>query len=323
MKQFRTPHKHGKCFYNYSNETHDTFLTKLFMITYNVRSFRRQHGRSNWIVEPVLHPVEPHVPVVTWIGHSSFLLRLGGYSVLFDPVFGNISPVYPRLLPAALQVDQLEQVDFVVISHNHRDHMDATSLLAIKRRFPHATIVVPEGNGTWFTRRGFSSVQEFSWWQSQVFQAQLDVDCPLKLTCLPAAHWSQRLLLDKNRALWSSWLVECAGKSLYFAGDTYYEQHFCEIAQAYPSIDIALLPIGPAEPREWLRKSHIGPDEAGLAFLELGARHMVPMHWGAFPFGGERFDLPLDLLCRWWEKNGDLLADKQLHCLKVGQTQSF
>lgn len=320
MKQFRKPHKHGKRFYNCPNESGEGIFTTFCMLMYNLCMSKKQQGQAAWITEPQIYPSHGVQPRITWIGHSSFYVQLGGYSILLDPVFGEFSSLYPRVLPAALGADQFPAVDFVVISHNHRDHMDEASLLGIKQKFPHVTVVVPEGNAHWFVRRGFERVHELSWWQNHSFQlphAGLD---SLTLTCLPAAHASQRIFFDKNRALWASWLLECSGRTIYFGGDTSYAEHFCEIGRAYPSLDVALLPIGPSEPRAWLQKSHIGPQEAVAAFLDLGAQHFVPMHWGAFPFAGERFDAPLISLQRWWAEQAGQLFGKTLHCLKVGQT---
>jgi L-ascorbate metabolism protein UlaG (beta-lactamase superfamily) len=320
MKQFRSPHKLGRRFYNHPQESNAHFFSSSFAMLYKRRTLQQQTGQSCWIMDPNLSDPSSLDPIITWIGHASFLVQMGGYTILFDPVFGEISPLYRRILPAALTVDQLPRVDFVIISHNHRDHMDATSLLALKRRFPELVVVVPYGNKHWFDRHGFQTTHERMWWESLTCGEHQDLRPRLTVTCLPAAHWSQRGLFDKNRTLWASWLLECRGRTVYFAGDTCYESHFREIANVYPSLHVALLPIGPAEPRQVLQKAHIGPREAGKAFLELGARHMIPMHWGAFPFGVEQFDLPIVDIQQWWAENQEALKGRCLHCLKVGQT---
>lgn len=324
MKEFRKPYKDGKCFYNHPHENHGGFFFRSFSMLVNRRSLPPLQGQSCWIETNPIQPVACSLePVVTWIGHASFLVQLGGFNIIVDPVFGNVSQFYQRILPAGLTIDQLPRIDFIVISHNHRDHMDAPSLLAIKRRFPEATVMVPEGNKAWFDARKFARTYEQAWWSARSFPAQHDGNAALTITCLPAAHWSQRGLFDKNRSLWASWLLECHGYKIYFAGDTCYAGHFGEIAQTFPDINIALMPIGPHEPRAWLKEWHLGSCEAGQAFLDLGAQHMIPMHWGAFPFGVEQFDAPMVRIKRWWEENTAVLTDKQLHALKVGQTVDF
>ncbi len=323
MKEFRKPHKHGKCFYNHSNETHKVFFTDIFRMIFNRHQTPTEEGQSCWI-ENSPQPVACSLsPVITWIGHSSFLVQMGGFNILLDPVFGEIAPLFKRILPAGLTVEQLPRIDFVVISHNHRDHMDLKSLLAIKKRFPDVTIMLPEGNRAWFDRQQFACTYEQSWWTAQSFPTAHDAHTHFTITCLPAAHWSQRGLFDKNRSLWASWLLEFNGQSVYFAGDTCYAGHFQQIAHTFPSITIALMPIAPREPRRMMKDAHVDAHEAGQAFLDLGAQSMIPMHWGAFPFGVEPFDTAITLMQSWWVENQAQLNEKTLHCAKVGQAINF
>jgi len=118
-------------------------------------------------------------------------------------------------------------------------------------------------------------------------------------------------------------MIECSGSHIYFGGDSYYDCHFCEIAKNFPSIDVAMLPVGPCEPHALLKDWHLDAAEAGRAFLELGAKHMVPMHWGVYAFGVEHYDGPIKLMQQWWQQNSSQLVQKKLHCMKVGQAVSF
>lgn len=279
---------------------------------------------SEW-VDVTTPPHTSMVPLITWIGHSSFLIQVGGVNILTDPIFGTPSCIYPRILPPGLCLEQLPPIDYVLISHNHRDHMDAPTLAALKKHHPHMTVLVPEGDKRWFDKRGYAHTDEFMWWELhrslKIHEAQEGMG--VQFTFLPAIHWSQRGVFDQNKSLWGSWMIEWQDHTIYFAGDTAYSSHFSLIAQEFPSIDVALMPIGPCEPRPWMRLSHVNACEAGRAFLDLNARHFVPMHWGAFPFGTDTFDSPLRMLKNWWQETQPQLEGKTLQVMKVGEQRLF
>lgn len=321
MKKFRKPHKCGKRFYNHEHEHFGGVILRSIKMIFQHRALCKkepQQGESCWIEKsnPIACSIDP---LITWMGHASFLVQVGGVNILLDPIFGDVSPLYRRILPVGIPSVQLPSIDFIVISHNHRDHMDSSSLLAVKKKFPDVIVLVPEGDKRWFDRRRFVQTYEHTWWSQRSFPLKNDSSKTITFTFLPAAHWSQRGLFDKNKSLWGSWMIECGRHKIYFAGDTCYSVHFGEIAQEFPIIDIALMPVGPHEPREWLEEWHLGSSDAGQSFLDLGAEHMIPMHWGTFPFGVEHFDIPIKRIQRWWEVNQDKLSGKRLHCAKVGQ----
>ncbi len=206
-----------------------------------------------------------------WLGHASFYLRIGGKGILFDPVFGDI-PFHKRLIPPPLALEQL-QVDLVLISHGHYDHLDITSIKPIDAPF-----IVPKGLGRYVKKK---EVVELAWWE------EMEVD-GVRIAALPAKHWHRRGLLDTNKALWASFLVE----DLYFAGDSAYADHFEAIAKRY-KIETALLPIGAYQPRHIMKENHMDPDEAYRAFLDLQAKRFIPYHYGMFILSDEPVDEPL------------------------------
>jgi len=261
-------------------------------------------------------------PTVTWIGHSSFLIQIAGMNIITDPIFGQTSILYPRLLHAGIEMSCIPPIDFVLISHNHRDHMDKNSLLFLKNNSD-GSFLVPKGNKPWFNHYDFARVTESTWWESHCFLSKNDLLTEIKFTFLPANHWSQRGLLDKNRSLWGSWMIECKGHTIYFGGDTAYCLHFKDIADAFPEIHVALLPIGPCEPRAWVKESHLDAYEAGQAFLDLNAKNFIPMHWGTFPMGVDSFDRPVELIKKWWSINNNQLQNKTLHLPKFGEPILF
>lgn len=250
-------------------------------------------------------------PLITWIGHATFLIQCAGKNILTDPVFFDISRLFRRLLPPGIMLDALPPIDYVLISHNHWDHVDLYSLQQLQKRNKDLQILVPIGDKAWFTRQGFAQVTEHTWWQQSVHS-------DITFTFLPALHWSGRGLFDTNKSLWGSWMMGAADATLYFGGDTAFGNHFEQIAREFPNIDCALLPIGPCEPHAWMQRMHMNSKQAVKAFAVLNARHFIPMHWGTFPFGYDQFDEPIQQLLQAW-KLQESSSEKQLQVLKIGQ----
>jgi len=247
---------------------------------------------------------------VTWVGHATFVVRLGGRTVLADPVWSRRIPgVSPRLTPAGIEWSALPTVDAVVISHNHYDHLDAPTI----RRLPRATpIFVPAMLGSWFRTRGFRNVTELDWWE----KVPLD---GVDLEFVPAHHWSRRSLTDTCKTLWGGWMLSSGDTKIYFAGDTGYGHWFGEIAARHPGIDLALLPVGAYEPNWFMRPMHLSPSEAVRACLDLGAPRMVTMHWGTFVLSTEPLLAPVREAERAWLAAG--LTREDLWDLAVGESR--
>lgn len=243
--------------------------------------------------------------VITWIGHSTILIQVNGLNILTDPIYGNASLLYPRIIKPGIAFKQLPPIDLVLLSHNHPDHMEASTITLLAKQHK-AHFFVPRGDKQWFIRHSIAErVTEFMWWQKQVVN---DRNNRISCTFLPAIHWTQRTPFDRNKSLWGSWMITTQNITIYFAGDTAYGEHFAVIAQEFPQIDVALLPIGPCEPREFMKHSHMNAQEAGQALIMLGARHCFPIHWGTFHFGNEPASLPLDRLKSWWLDQQNLTA---------------
>ena len=276
---------------------------------------------SSWLTPVAKQPFLPQsfalASHIMWIGHATFLMRLGNKTVLTDPIFDSFSCLlnFKRLVEPGIAIDQLPPIDVVLISHNHPDHMDKKTLLFLKKRHD-PLFLIPYGTGNWFRRHGFSRVKEFSWWDKLTLD---DLTC----TFLPAIHWSQRGLTDHNRSLWGGWMIESYDEhkktSLFFAGDTAYGTHFKAIAEAYPNIDLALLPIGPCDPNDLNRQAHLNGEEVGKAFIDLKADCLVPMHWGTYRLGAEHPLVPIKRLVLWWKQQAHLLQDKSLLSMKIGE----
>ena len=249
------------------------------------------------------------LPSVTWIGHATLLLQAEGMSVLTDPMFSDRMFAIRRLAPPGLALAALPPIDVVVVSHNHRDHLDEASVRALG---PEVTFVVPLGLGAWFRKRGLVKVVELDWWDETQLTAR---GRHLRVTLVPAQHWSMRVGVDTNQSLWGGFVIESPSVRFYFAGDTGYPAAFKDIGRRFPGIDYALLPIGAYEPRWFMKAQHIGPDEAAVAFGELEAKTLIPMHWGTFRLSDEPLAEPPVLLRQALGGAADRLAQ-----LAIGET---
>ena len=290
---------------------HFVHFPGLFMLglSFFTRRYPSEEEKKAWIL-PIIPIQKSKAPRITWVGHATFLIQIDNCNILTDPVWGAFSRLFPRILPEGIEFDLLPHIDKVLISHNHFDHMDLKTLQHLLKR-DDPEILVPRGNKNWFLNRGFK-VEEYGWWEEEKKD-------DLTFSFLPACHWSQRKIFQRNRSLWGSWMISSPLHTIYFGGDSAYGRHFSEISQEFSAIDIALLPLGPCEPRRWLKHSHMDSSEVGKAFLDLQATTLVLMHWGTFPFGTDYFDMPIKQLQQWWSGQHEELKEKKLNLLKVGE----
>jgi N-acyl-phosphatidylethanolamine-hydrolysing phospholipase D len=227
------------------------------------------------------------VPTVTWVGHSTLLVQMGHATFLTDPTWSTTaSPVAVgprRLVEPGLAMEDLPPVDFVVVSHNHYDHMDLETLRALAKKG--TRIFVPLANAATLHAAGIDTVEELDWWESRTVE-QLEVHC------VPARHWSRRGLFDEDRALWSGWVVKAGDRRFYFAGDTGFFEGFSEIAARLGPFDLAALPIGAYEPQAMMAPAHLSPEEAVNAAISLRARRSVAIHFGTFDLSDEPVEEP-------------------------------
>ena len=230
---------------------------------------------------------------VTFIGHASFFVQMGGQSVVLDPNFARWLFVLKRLRKPGLRVDDLPPIDLVLVTHAHFDHLHRPSLRAIvnhtRRRTGKApTIVVPHHVFDLVSDIGFEEIIELDWWNHYRHGG-------LTVTHVPSRHWGARILKDSHRG-YGGYVLRSEKHSLYHAGDTAYFSGFREIGQRL-SPAVALLPIGAYNPEQF-RNVHASPGDATRAFLDLNSRWMVPMHYGSFRLSHEPIDEPLQLLER-------------------------
>jgi L-ascorbate metabolism protein UlaG (beta-lactamase superfamily) len=241
---------------------------------------------------------------LTWLGHASWLVQLDGISLLIDPIFSDsIGPGVRRQVPVAIAVADLPSIDAQLVTHNHRDHLDLPSLKAVGR-----TVVAGLGLAEFFAGQKLACT-ELDWWATTAVGA-------VKIHFVPSQHWSRRGLSDQNQTLWGGFVVEGSSARIYHSGDTAYFDGFGQIARRVGGIDAALLPIGAYEPAWFMGKQHMNPEEATRAYVDLGAREFVAMHWGTFQLTDEPLDEPPARLEREWQRQG--LDPGRCHVLPVG-----
>ncbi|HEU6447505.1 MAG TPA: MBL fold metallo-hydrolase [Verrucomicrobiae bacterium] len=230
---------------------------------------------------PVFPKLKNGEIAITWIGHASFLIQFTDLNVLVDPNFANWLFLLKRIKRSGLKIDHLPPIDLVLLTHAHFDHFHKPTL----RKLPHPKIgIMPRGVGDLAHNLGFSRIVELEWWES--FSR---ADANWKVTFTPSKHWGARTIRDTHRG-YGGFILEHQGRKIYHAGDSAYFDGFAEIGKKL-SPEIALLPIGAYHP-ESFRHVHIGPDEAIKAFKDLGAKWLVPMHYGTFRLSFEAMDEP-------------------------------
>jgi L-ascorbate metabolism protein UlaG (beta-lactamase superfamily) len=247
-------------------------------------------------------------PALTWIGHATYLVQLGGRTIVTDPVYSRRLAVISRNAPPGVAFGDLPKIDVVTVSHNHRDHMDAPTL---RRLGGDPVYVVPAGCEGWFRRAGLRRVVPMQWWQQEEIEG-------VQITFVPAQHWSRRGLLDENESLWGGFVLEREGVRCYHSGDTAWFEGFAEIGRRVGTIHAAMLPIGAYEPRWFMRSQHMNPEDAVQAFVALGAERFVAMHWGTFKLTDEALDEPPQRLRQAWDEAG--LELSRQHVPAIGET---
>ena len=258
-------------------------------------------------------------PSVTWVGHATVLLRVGGRSVLTDPHFSErASPVSfagpKRVVAPVPALSELPHIHVVVISHNHYDHLDQESVRTLAEQ-PGGSprFYVPLGLKDWFARRGITDVVEMDWWESANF-AGLTIDF------VPVQHWSKRTLSDENQSLWGGWVIRHPELSFFFAGDTGYSKDFADIGAKFGGFDVAAIPIGAYAPRWFMQIMHLDPAEAVQVHRDVKARQSLAIHWGTFAnLTDESLYEPPIKLAEAREKAG--LADEDFFVLRHGETR--
>ncbi|OJD58532.1 MBL fold metallo-hydrolase [Bacillus sp. NH11B] len=228
---------------------------------------------------------------VTWFGHSASLLKIEGKKLLLDPMLGDASSPFPvfnskRYSGAfSLEREDLQEIDAIIISHNHYDHLNYKSIMQLKDCAKH--FYVPTGVARYLIKWGVSpnKISEHNWWDEITFDN-------IKLVCAPARHFSGRSMTDKDRSLWCSWLILGQETKVFFSGDSGYAPHFKEIGNKYGPFDLTLMECGQYDAR-W-SAIHILPEETVQAHIDVKGELLLPIHWGAFTLALHEWSDPIE-----------------------------
>ena len=228
----------------------------------------------------VLKELEKHSyeDYVAWIGHATFLIKLGDTTIITDPLFSkNSGPLIfgpKRYVDSAIRLNELPKTDLFLLTHNHYDHLDYSTI----RNFPYkkSKVIIPLKLSKYFTRNGFIDVNELDWYE------EIKVNDDLKVTLLPAVHWSKRTLTDTNKTLWGNFLIEYKDKKIFFACDTGYGDIYKLLGNKYGPIDLTFINIGAYNFKPMFDRSiyHATPEEALNIAQDLNSKKVIGMHWG-------------------------------------------
>lgn len=313
-------HFDGEKFFNPVDQKSKTFSDLLkWQMNRNAATWVEQKNEKT--PAPV-NALKPGEFALTFINHSTFLVQVQTpkrlVNIITDPVFSaRTSPFQfigpKRFRPPGLELDNLPPIDIVLVSHNHYDHMDYNSLKKLNEKFS-PLFIVPLKNSQYLDFSKKPRIQEKDWNEF--------VDVPelgIKIHVLRSHHWSRRSMFDTNEALWCSFMIEFSDKTIYFAGDTGYKDHFKQTKERFPNISLAMLPIGAYEPRWFMQDAHMNPEDAVKAHQDLSPKRSVGIHFGTFQLTDEAIDQPvIDL-----EKAKKAASVNNFDVLKEGETKTY
>ena len=255
-----------------------------------------------------------------WFGHSTFLLQIKGKNLLIDPMFGDVPAPNPLLgnkrfsneLP--IEIEKLPSIDAVLITHDHYDHLDYESIQKLKDKVK--LFFTPLGIGIHLLKWGVEKerIIELDWWQEIKFD-------DLTIRCTPAQHFSGRGISDREKTLWCSWIIQSADENLFFSGDSGYASHFKEIGEQYGPFDFAFMECG--QYNNLWPLVHMFPEETAQAGLDIKAKKMMPIHWGAFKLASHSWTEPVERISKKAkELNVDLVIPKIGEIIEIGLNDS-
>jgi L-ascorbate metabolism protein UlaG (beta-lactamase superfamily) len=232
---------------------------------------------------------------VIWFGHSTFLIQMNGKNILIDPVFSDYASPFQFAGPKRfkgdlpIEIEQLPQIDIIILSHDHYDHLDHTSILKLKEKTNQ--YVLPLGTRVHLERWGVDSskITELNWWEETTIDS-------LTFACLPSRHYSGRGLTDRHATLWGSWAIMSSDEKIYFSGDGGYGTHFKEIGDKYGIFDLVLVECG--QYNAMWEEVHMIPEKSAQAAIDLNAKMAMPIHWGAFSLAAHGWKEPIERISK-------------------------
>jgi L-ascorbate metabolism protein UlaG (beta-lactamase superfamily) len=280
----------------YMNEEH-VFLPKmgdLLKWQTSTNPYKAEKKDDKRRLQVILRQSLDEVPdnAVTWLGHASFLIHLDGIRLLIDPVLTS-SILLKRHSALPFNTEVFHNIDYILISHNHRDHCDKESIQLLAKQNPEATWLCGLGLDTLLLNEwtGSKKIQAAGWYQQYPLNNPL-----LQIAFLPSRHWSRRGLGDTNASLWGAFMIQSKGKKIYFGGDSGYGSHVKKVGELFGVVDYYIAGIGAFAPRWFMSPSHMHPEEVARSSNELKPIHLIPMHYGTFDLSDEPLLEPARLI---------------------------
>lgn len=313
----KTDHFDGKKFQNLSGVPANG-LPQVFKYITTRKPEAWTRNYETFVRDTPLEIPEHHQVKITFVNHSTFILRYDNMTVLTDPVWSKrCSPVQfagpARFRPPGVRFEDLPPIDLVVISHNHYDHLDKITIQKlIKEHNP--KFVVPLGLDHLIRKWGATHIEALDWWQTSSFN-------DLKVKSVPANHFTSRGTFDRDQTLWCGYILEKNGHKVYFAGDTGYGDIFKEIGKHEVTIDVSLIPIGAYLPRWFMSPIHVSPKESVMIHKDVNSQQSIGMHFGTFALADDGPDRPLIDLSQERKKQG--IEDKAFIVPEEGHTYTY
>lgn len=282
----------GKKFYNptIDFEPNVPFFAALRM-WYSMKKATWPKSVTNIAIPKLDLKLQPNDVAITFVNHATFLIQVNGLNILTDPIWSKRCSPIPGIGPKRVRAPgitfkNLPNIDLVLISHNHYDHLDIPTVRKLNKKFT-PQFVVPIGKDKALLESvGCKKVQELDWWQS------LSINDRTTIYFTPTQHFSARTLFDKYESLWGAYVICSNNKKIYFGGDAGYSRYYKDTYNKLGAMDLALLGIGAYEPRWFMKNMHTNPAEAVQAHLDLHSKNSIAMHYGTFQLSAEAIDQP-------------------------------
>lgn len=313
-------HFDGKKFINPDNAgTHSYWEVLKWWLGGNDKGNWHKIGNSNIPSFPAQRKVNPRKFHATFINHATFLLQIDGLNILTDPVWSYRASPYQwigpkRMRPPGIAFDDLPDIDAVLISHNHYDHLDIPTAKRLQQQH-NPQFIVPLGVEKLLHSHGITDIAHLDWWQT------LGIKDHLSLTAVPAQHFSGRGLFDRNKTLWCGYVLHSSHGNIYFAGDTGYGDFIKKISNRFSPIQTSFLPIGAYKPRWFMKHIHMSPGEAVRAHKELQSQQSIGMHFGTFPMADDGMREPIEDLQK--ARDQHQINSEQFYILEEGKPKKL